>query len=164
MGRSDLHLAVQGQMQNGHLMAATLASLFFAGTLIDQDQIRANTVPKKLKDGENDSLTTPLSVTGTVEELNAELSRTIVCFVGAHLQMKNTLETATAEMETASKAARREARAKSKAASKPVVPKTQSTQPDAAAKAPEPVPLNSASLFDLTAPEVNIHRCAGRIG
>ncbi len=78
-------------MQNGHLMAATLTSLFVAGTLVDQDQIRVNTVPKKLKDGENDSLTTLLSMTGAAEELDAELSRTIVGFVSAHLQMKNTL-------------------------------------------------------------------------
>jgi len=32
-------------------------------TLVDADQIRVNIVPKKLKDGDNDALTTPLSVT-----------------------------------------------------------------------------------------------------
>ena len=91
-------------------------------TLVDADQIRVNIVPKKLKDGDNDALTTPLSVTGTAEDLDAELSSTIVGFVGSHLQMKNTLEKAKAEMDAASKAAQAEARARSKTTAKPVPP------------------------------------------
>jgi PRTRC genetic system protein E len=120
-------------------------------TLLDEDQIRVNIVPKKLKDGDNDALTTPLSVTGTAEDLDTELSKTIVGFVGAHLQMKNTLEKAKAEMDAASKAAQAEARAKSKTTAKPVPPKTEATQPAATAKPPEPVklaPPKTASLFD----------------
>jgi PRTRC genetic system protein E len=124
-------------------------------TLLDDDQIRVNVVPKKLKDGDNDALTTPLSVTGTAEELDTDLSKTIVGFVGAHLQMKNTLEKAKAEMDAASKAAQAEARAKSKTTAKPVVAKTETTQHTATAKPPEPVkpaPLKTASLFDLATP------------
>jgi PRTRC genetic system protein E len=124
-------------------------------TLVDADQIRVNVVPKKLKDGDNDALTTPLSVTGTAEELDAELSKTIVGFVGAHLQMKNALEKVKAEMDAASKAAQAEARAKSKATAKPVAPKTETTQPAATVKPTEPVkpaPLKTASLFDLPTP------------
>ena len=124
-------------------------------TLVDDDQIRMNIVPKKLKDGDNDALTTPLSVTGTAEDLDAELSKTIVGFVGAHLQMKNTLEKAKAEMDAASKAAQAEARAKSKTTAKPVAPKTETTQPVATVKPPEPVkpvPLKPASLFALPTP------------
>ena len=94
-------------------------------TLVDADQIRVNIVPKKLKDSDNDALTTPLSVTGTAEDLDAELSSTIVGFVGSHLQMKNTLEMAKAEMDAASKAAQAEARAKSKTTGKKVPPKTE---------------------------------------
>jgi PRTRC genetic system protein E len=126
-------------------------------TLLDDDQIRVNIVPKKLKDGDNDALTTPLSVTGTAEELDTELSKTIVGFVGAHLQMKNTLEKAKAEMDAASKAAQAEARSKTKTTAKPVAPKTEATQPAAAAKPSEPVkpaPAKTASLFDLPAPAV----------
>jgi len=124
-------------------------------TLLDEDQIRVNIVPKKLKDGDNDALTTPLSVTGTAEDLDAELSKTIVGFVGSHLQMKNSLEKAKAEMDAASKTAQAEARAKSKTTAKPVTPKTETTQPAATSKAPEPVkpaPLKTASLFDQPAP------------
>ena len=87
-------------------------------TLVDADQIRVNIVPKKLKDGDNDALTTPLSVTGTAEDLDAELSPTIISFVGSHLQTKNTLEKAKAEMDAASKTAQAEARAKSKTPTK----------------------------------------------
>ena len=97
-------------------------------TLVDADQIRVNIVPKKLKDGDNDALTIPLSVTGTAEDLDAELSKTIVGFVGSHLQMKNTLEKAKAEMDAASKAAQVEARAKSKTATRSVPAKTEVSQ------------------------------------
>ena len=41
-------------------------------TFIEEDQIRVNGVPKKLKDGDNNALTTPVTVTGTSEELDAE--------------------------------------------------------------------------------------------
>src|ERR1039457_4680188 len=97
-------------------------------TLVDADQIRVNIVPKKLKDGDNDALTVPLSVTGTAEDLDAKLFPTIIDFFGSHLQMKNTLEKAKAEMEAASKAAQAEARAKSKTTTKSVPPKTEVTQ------------------------------------
>ena len=124
-------------------------------TLLDEDLIRVNIVPKKLKDSDNDALTTPLSVTGTAEELDAELSPTIVGFVGSHLQMKNTLEKAKAEMDVASKAAQAEARAKSKTAGKKEQPKSETTQVAATVRPVEPAktaPLQTASLFDVAAP------------
>jgi PRTRC genetic system protein E len=124
-------------------------------TLVDPDQIRVNIVPKKLKDGDNDALTTPLSVTGTAEDLDAELSTTIISFVGSHLQMKNTLEKAKAEMDAASKAAHAEQRAKSKIPAKTAQPNTEVTQYAPTAKPAEPAkpaPQKPASLFDMPAP------------
>ena len=124
-------------------------------TLVDADHIRVNIVPKKLKDGDNDALTTPLSVTGTAEELDAELSSTIVGFVGSHLQMKNTLEKAKAEMDAASKAAQAEARAKSKTSTMKALSKPEIIQPAATAKPIEPAKParpNTASLFDVPIP------------
>ena len=121
-------------------------------TLVDADQIRVNIVPKKLKDGDNDALTIPLSVTGTAEDLDAELSTTIVSFVGSHLQMKNTLEKAKAEMDAASKAAQAEARTKSKTATRSVPAKTEVTQNAPSAQPAEPAkpaPQKPASLFDM---------------
>ena len=127
-------------------------------TLVDPDQIRVNIVPKKLKDGDNDALTTPLSVTGTAEDLDAELSTTIVSFVGSHLQMRHTLEKAKADMDAASKAAQAEARAKSKTPVKTALPNTEVTQyvptakPAKPAEPAKPAPQKPASLFDMPAP------------
>src|SRR5580698_7124801 len=56
--------------------AAGNRAVLLTVTLVETDQIRVNIVPKKLKDGDNDALTTPLSATGTAEELDAELSKT----------------------------------------------------------------------------------------
>lgn len=41
--------------------------------LIEEDQFRVNVIPRKVADGENDALTTPVTVTGTVEDLDREL-------------------------------------------------------------------------------------------
>jgi PRTRC genetic system protein E len=130
-------------------------SVLLTVTLVDADQIRVNIVPKKLKDGDNDALTTPLSVTGTAEDLDAELSSTIVGFVSSHLQMKNSLEKAKAEMDAASKTAQAEARAKSKTATRSVPAKTEVTQNIPSAKLAEPAkpaPHKPASLFDMPTP------------
>jgi PRTRC genetic system protein E len=83
-------------------------------THLEDEQIRVNIVPQKLKDGENAALTTPLTVSGTAEELDRELPATVMNFVSAHLELKNTLEQAKAEMDAAAKAAQAEARKKSK--------------------------------------------------
>jgi PRTRC genetic system protein E len=79
-----------------HILAARRAYLLRPSTItfIEEDKIRVNGVPKKLKDGEHNALTTPVTVTGTAEELDAELGPTLVNFTGAHLQLKNTLESA----------------------------------------------------------------------
>jgi PRTRC genetic system protein E len=127
-------------------------------TLVDADQIRVNIVPKKLKDSDNDALTTPLSVTGTAEDLDTELSTTIVSFVGSHLQMKNTLEKAKAEMDAASKAAQAEVRAKSKTPAKTASPNTEVTQYVPAAKPTEPAKpaqQKPPSLFDIPTAATN---------
>jgi len=124
-------------------------------TLVDTDQIRVNIVPKKLKDSDNDALTIPLSVTGTAEDLDAELSPTIISFVGSHLQMRNSLEKAKTEMDAASKAAQADARAKTKTTTKPAPAKPESTQPAASIKPAEPAkpaPQKPASLFDMPTP------------
>jgi PRTRC genetic system protein E len=125
-------------------------------TFIEEDQIRVNVVPKKLKDGDNNALTTPVTVTGTAEELDAELGPTLVNFVGAHLQLKNTLESAKADMDAAAKAAQAEARSKTKTPPKKDTAQPSAVKPKDEAKPSEPakppVP-RTASLFDMPAPE-----------
>ena len=126
-------------------------------THIEEDQIRVNVIPQKLKDGENAALTTPVSVTGTAEELDRDLPATLVNFVSAHLELKNTLERAKSEMEAAAKTAQAEARAKSKTTATRVAPKA---EPAKAAETPKPTPqkpaepARAASLFDVPALEV----------
>jgi PRTRC genetic system protein E len=117
----------------------------------EDDQIRVNIVPQKLKDGENAALTTPLSVTGTAEELDRDLPSAIVDFVASHLQLKNTLDRARAEMDAAAKEAQAEARTKAKTPGKkePAKPETATSAKPAAPVKPEPP--KPASLFDAPA-------------
>jgi PRTRC genetic system protein E len=119
-------------------------------TSIEEDQIRVNVIPQKLKDGENAALTTPLTVTGTAEELDRDLPATLVDFVSAHLQLKNTLDRAKAEMDAAAKTAQAEARSKTKAPGKKELPKPETgaqeiPKPAQSVKAESP---KTASLFD----------------
>jgi PRTRC genetic system protein E len=122
-------------------------------TFIDEDQIRVNVVPKKLKDSENNALTTPVTITGTAEELDAELASTLVNFVGAHLLLKNTLDSAKADMEAAAETAKAEARAKTKTPPKKDAPQSSTAKPKDEPKPAEPPVPRTASLFDMPAAE-----------
>ena len=118
-------------------------------THLGEDQIRVNVIPKKLKDGENEALTTPVSITGTAEELDQDLPSTLVGFVAAHLQLTNSLEKAKAEMDAATKTAQAEARAKSKVPGKKDTDKgTTLTAVVQSAAPPKPEPPRTPSLFD----------------
>jgi PRTRC genetic system protein E len=73
------------------------------------DEICVNVIPKPIKPVEKDEsvvITTPLSLTGSPEELDRDLPRQLVEFVGAHLELSTTLQTAKEEMASAAKAAR----------------------------------------------------------
>lgn len=124
-------------------------------TQLEEDQIRVNVIPQKLKDGENAALTTPLTVTGTAEELDRDLPATLVDFVSAHLQLRNTLDRAKSEMDAAAKAAQAEARTKNKTTAAKPTPKP---EPVKAAETPKPLPppppepAKTASLFDAPVP------------
>lgn len=122
-------------------------------THLEEDQIRVNVVPQKIKEGENTALTTPLTVTGTAEELDRDLPATLVDFVGVHLGLKNTLERAKAEMDAAAKAAQAEARSKNKGTTtKSAVRPEIGRSAEATKAAPQtpPEPPKAASLFDTT--------------
>jgi len=97
--------------------------------------------------------TTPLTVTGTAEELDRDLPATLVDFVSAHMQLKNTLDRAKAEMDAAAKTAQAEACSKTQSPAKKEPPK-----PEAGAQeTPKPTqpgkaePPKTASLFDAPA-------------
>ena len=125
-------------------------------TRLEDDTIRVNVIPRKLNESENDALTTPLSVAGTAEELDAELASSLVQFVGAHLELKNTLESAKEQMAAAAKTAKAEARSKTAPKTEPTRTEpavTETKKPaDAAPKPAEPRKQESArnaSLFDI---------------
>jgi PRTRC genetic system protein E len=121
-------------------------------THIEDDQIRVNVIPQKLKDGENAALTTPLTVTGTADELDRDLPATLVNFVSAHLELRNTLDRAKAEMDAAAKTAQAEARSKAKTTAKKDPPKPQTTTPTDTPKPTQLVkeqPPMTSSLFDM---------------
>jgi PRTRC genetic system protein E len=130
-------------------------AVLFTVSHVEDDQFRVNVIPKKVADGENDALTTPVSVTGSVEDLDRELPETLLHFVSSHLELKNSLERAKAEMEEASKAAKAEARKKSGSQITKKDPAGYPSKPAVAPEAPVPAkaePPKVASLFD-TAPE-----------
>lgn len=130
-------------------------AVLFTVTQVEDDQFRVNVIPKKITDGENDALTTPVTVTGTVEDLDRELPQTLLHFVASHLELKNTLERAKAEMEEASKAAKAEARKKSgnQVTKQDLVEAPNRPAPESAPSAPAKAePPKAASLFDF-APE-----------
>jgi PRTRC genetic system protein E len=119
-------------------------------TNLEEDQIRVNVIPQKIKDGENAALTTPLTVTGSAEELDRDLPATLISFVGVHLGLKNTLDRVKEEMDAAAKAAQAEARSKSKTGTSKPAPKPEVKAAEAPKPTPQtsPEPVKAASLFD----------------
>ena len=75
-------------------------------------RLQVNICPRQLKDGENTALTTPLSVTGTAAELDAELVSQVRGFVDSHNTLSTNLSQIQAEIAEAEKAAREEAKKK----------------------------------------------------
>ena len=78
---------------------------------LEEKQLKVNVIPTKAKEGEDQALTTPLSYTGSPEELDAELGKHIASYVDSHVQLGSTLAEAKAEMEAAAKAARQKVKA-----------------------------------------------------
>ncbi len=120
---------------------------------LDDKTLRVNVIPTtKSGENENPALTTPLSYTGTPEELDGELAKHLTSYVECHQKLGSLLAQAKAEMDAAAKAAQEEARKKAeerrkKAADKPA--------DNSAAVVPEPTapqPVATASLFVDTQP------------
>jgi PRTRC genetic system protein E len=106
------------------------------------ERVKINVIPAKVNEGEDHALTTPLSLTGSAEELDAELGKHLASFVDSHVQLGSTLAEAKAEMDAAAKAARQKVKA-TQQTSKP--DQTAPKQETAAATAP--VTDTTPSLF-----------------
>src|SRR5207245_6822641 len=79
---------------------------------VDDKTLRVNIVPAQARADENPALTTPLTCTGSPEELDAELGKHLASYVEVHQQAASTLAEAKATIEAAAKAAQEEARRK----------------------------------------------------
>jgi len=130
---------------------------------VDDKTLRVNVIPAQAKADENPALATPLTFTGTPEELDAELGKHLAGYVQTHQQTACTLAEAKATMEAAAKAAQEEARRKAeerkKSAQKPPDKRSPpaSAQPSSAApSAPEtvtsPPAMVTLGLFPASAP------------
>src|SRR5258708_35513039 len=98
---------------------------------LNQNSIRVNLIPSRQKEDEDAALAIPLRFSGTPEELDAEIAKSLVPYVEENLRLQNTLAEAKAEMEAATKAARKQAKTKPT----PAVNKQQQTT---ALEAPSP--------------------------
>ena len=79
---------------------------------VDDKTLRVNIVPAQARVDENPALTTPLTCTGSPEELDAELGKHLAGYVQVHQQATRSLAEAKATMEAAAKAAQEEAKRK----------------------------------------------------
>lgn len=114
-----------------------LRTLLITVALVDE-KLKVNVIPAKLKAGEDQALTIPLSFTGSPEELDAELGKQLVSYVESHLELASTLAEAMAEMEAAAKAARQKVKA------------SQATKPDSSATKKEEPPLPVTAATETT--------------
>jgi PRTRC genetic system protein E len=105
----------------------------------DDKTLRVTVIPRRTKDDENPALATPLTYTGTPEELDAELWKHLASYVECHTRLGSTLAQAKAEMDAAAKAAQDEARKKAADRGKRATEK-QATNTDSAPAAPAPPP------------------------
>ena len=102
---------------------------------VSDEQISVNIIPKPLKSDQQDdgaALTTPLSVTGTPQELDEQLPRELAEFVETHLGLSSTLKSAKEQMDAAAKAAK-------EAAKKPINSKSHSGSSKTATPSPAKV-------------------------
>ena len=114
---------------------------------VDDKTLRVNVIPTQAKPDENAALTTPLTYTGSPEELDAELGKHLAGYVQTHQQTASTLAEAKATMEAAAKAAQEEAKRKAeerkKAIQKP--PATAATAEPASPASSTPAEAASSS-------------------
>jgi PRTRC genetic system protein E len=123
---------------------------------VDDKTLRVNVIPHGKAD-DNPALSTPLTYTGSPEELDAELGKHLADYVQTHQPTASTLAEAKATLEAAAKAAQEEAKRK-KATQKP----PDKGNPDSAPSPASPTPAEAApssaftgtlGLFPPTTPE-----------
>src|SRR5215469_14314294 len=119
----------------------------------DDQHLTLSVVPKRMKDGENAALMTPLCCTGTPEELDRNLPGHLRDFVAGHLALSDNLAQIQREREEAEKSAREELKKKQKTVghggAKTKTPEAKPLEEEKAA--PPPAQPSMMSLFDAPA-------------
>ena len=103
---------------------------------VDDDTLRVNVIPHGKAD-DNPALSTPLTYTGSPEELDAELGKHLAGYVQTHQQTASSLAEAKATMEAAAKAAQEEAKRKKATVKSPI---TAAAEPASASPSASPTP------------------------
>ena len=103
---------------------------------VDDKTLRVNVIPHGKAD-DNPALSTPLTCTGTPEELDAELGKHLAGYVQTHQQTASSLAEAKATMEAAAKAAQEEAKRKKATVKSPI---TAAAEPASASPSASPTP------------------------
>jgi PRTRC genetic system protein E len=122
---------------------------------VDDKTLRVNVIPHGKAD-DNPTLSTPLTYTGSPEELDAELGKHLAGYVQTHQQTASTLAEAKATMEAAAKAAQEEAKRKAeerkKATQKPPDKRTNATaaEPTSGSSSVSPTPAEAAPSYAST--------------
>jgi PRTRC genetic system protein E len=127
----------------------------------DDKTLRVNVIPHAKAD-ENPALSTPLTYTGSPEELDAELGKHMTDYVQVHHQTGSTLAEAKATMEAAAKAAQEEAKRKAEERRKATQKTPATATPGSAFSAtaapaelvPSTAPTGTLGLFPPTTPEL----------
>ena len=117
---------------------------------VDDRTLRVNVIPTKTVENENAALTTPLSYTGTPEELDGELGKQVAGYVEAHQQLGSTLAQVKAEMDAASKAEQEEAKRKAAERSKKASDSKAEKVPAPASQSASPPLAATMTLFPAT--------------
>jgi PRTRC genetic system protein E len=131
---------------------------------VDDKTLRVNVIPAQAKADDNPALSTPLTFTGSSEELDAELGKHLAGYVQIHQQTASTLAEAKATMEAEAKAAQEETKRKAEERKKATVKSGASaaagtaSTPSPATPIPgnlvsSPAPMQTLELFSAPMPE-----------
>ncbi len=121
-------------------------------TKADDQHLSVSVIPKRMKDGENTALSTPLCCTGTAQELDRELPAQLREFVAGHVKLANNLADIQREREEAEKAAREEAKRKQKTVGSGAKKTVEPVTPTSTMKKAERERTPALSLFDQEEP------------
>src|ERR1017187_1739035 len=118
---------------------------------VDDKTLRVNVIPAQAKADDNPALSTPLTFTGSPEELDAELGKHLAGYGKIHEQTASTLAEAKATMEAEAKAAQEETKRKAEERKKATV-KSGASAAAGTASTPSPATPIPGNLVSSPAP------------